>query len=226
MPDIANLKKVRSNKLSTFTRKLNSLRANLDASSPLDACQEAYNNLVTAYSALEEAHDDYVLAVDEQVIMEEGDYLLIPSQQLTENQIKVSKLKEAKGKIAKDEDDEKKAKQLEDTKKKDKRAEFESTKAEFDAGLMLFIDPCTQLKNLQDSSIGAEDFRKEVDRVSDERDCLKQLLEKMIGMYPEIDMGGSVASFKKDVEDVYQVHFDRCTAVSQVCSLHSEGHIE
>ena len=199
-------KKNRTTRLSTFTRKANILKSNLDQDAPTESCQEAHDNVVKAYEDLEKAHDEYILVAEEQAVTDEGDYLLRPTQLFTEHSVRFSKLKLANNKKAKDDEDSRKVKAIDDAKKEAVRKEFEAAKATFEAGVDLFINPCTKLKTLQDANVGAEDFRKEVDRTTEERDRLKQLLEKMVGLSPGSDMSRSMDKFKKDVEDVYQTH--------------------
>ena len=94
MAEAVAAKKSRSFKMGAFTKKQNNLKKVLsDDASPLGMAQEAYDALGEAYKDLEKAHEAYFLVADEADLENEGDYLLIPSNSLTETQISFHKFK-------------------------------------------------------------------------------------------------------------------------------------
>ena len=106
MAEAAAAKKSRTFKMGAFTKKQNNLKKVLsDDASPLGMAQEAYDALGEAYKDLEKAHEAYYLVAEDADIENEGDYLLIPSNSLTETQTSFHKFKDKKNKDDEEEKD-------------------------------------------------------------------------------------------------------------------------
>ena len=85
-------KKLRSNRLSFFTRKLNNLQGLLNEFAPAEGVDESYKNLVDAFEKLEVAHEDYADHVDTDIDSEEN-YMNDPCEKYDKLQILYYKFK-------------------------------------------------------------------------------------------------------------------------------------
>ena len=76
------LKNLRKTKLAAFTRKQNSLKLAIEVNPTVVRLKEILQDTRSAFSALEKAHEDYVVTVEEEVLDQEGDYLSVPQKSL------------------------------------------------------------------------------------------------------------------------------------------------
>ena len=80
--EIKRLKNLRKTKLAAFTRKQNSLKSAIEVNPTAVRLKEILQDTRSAFSALEKAHEDYVVTVEEEVLDQEGDYLSVPQKSL------------------------------------------------------------------------------------------------------------------------------------------------
>lgn len=214
MAELEQLKKARKFRSSNFTKKLNNLNAFLnDADSPYEGANDSFTAVKEAYEALEKAHEEYFMEATEDETDTEGDYLLIPSKNYGEVQIRFHKFKANR------------EKRLEEKKKKDhdalevdrekkqaasdkavKAAEFTKIQAEFVAAVKCFKAPCDKLVQMQNSGVAFSDFRKVLNTIGGERGRLLTLVTKLSSLKPtaEGEVNAELLLYNTEVEDVYQ----------------------
>jgi len=82
-------KAIRVSKLSSFTRKRNHLQQLLDGGGSPDKLRKVFEELETAYKILEQAQEDVLVAVGEDMVDTEVAYMDVPASSLAEMDIKV-----------------------------------------------------------------------------------------------------------------------------------------
>ena len=87
-------KAVRVSKKGVFTRKKNHLQQLLDGGAAVDRLKEAYEDLAEAFKVLENAHEEVLIALEEDQIEAEEVYLEEPANDLSAMDIKVNTSRE------------------------------------------------------------------------------------------------------------------------------------
>ena len=169
------LKRLRQVKLSAFTRKQGHVQGLIDRSASIESLNEAIDELKEAFKAIEDSHDEYVAAVDEVTLQEEGDYLALPAVKLETMKSKTREL----------------VKKLSTTEK------GEASKAKFKIGLDNFGTPSQLLKQLStENRISLADMKAELEKVEKTYDLLKV---DMMALDPASDVAALLDRYNKDV---------------------------
>ena len=88
--ELKKAKAVRISKKSTFTRKKNHLQQLLDGGATADKLKASYDELAEAFSNLEKANEDVLIALEEDLVEAEASYLDGTARELAEMDVKVS----------------------------------------------------------------------------------------------------------------------------------------
>ena len=149
--EVTKSKNLRRNKLAAFTRKKTHLSGLIDGDTGAAKLQEVFEELRTAYTILEEAHDAYACLVEENILDDEGDYLANPSDTLNSMDAKVS----AKLKVI-----------AEEEKVADKKKKIDRLKLKLTNSIESFGSPSKQFTEWStEKNISCEDMRKELIKV-------------------------------------------------------------
>ena len=171
----------RTNKMSAFTRKRNHLQQLLDGAAPGTKLTEVYTELSDAYLALERAHEDYMLVIDEAGLDAETTYLDSPSTILGEMDLKVSKAADTQNQLKRDLEKREKESEEEAAKKR----KYSVALATFKANIMGFGKPSGQLSTLSNEKrISIADMRLEVKKI--EYAKLAQQKLELLNLDPEV----------------------------------------
>ena len=90
MAEILKLKNLRKAKLAAFSRKQRGCRSLMENSPSADSLKEALSEVKSAFTLLEQAHEDYISIIDEDTLKNDGDYLETPSTALDALKIEVA----------------------------------------------------------------------------------------------------------------------------------------
>ena len=106
--EVRKAKVVRTSKQSAFTRKKNHLVQLLEGAAQSNKLNAAYKDLSDSFKILEQAHEDFMLVVDEAEMETEASYLDESAKMLSEFDLRVSKATENQAKGASDLEEQKK----------------------------------------------------------------------------------------------------------------------
>lgn len=201
MGDAATLKKIRSAKKGTLTKRSDNLKLLLDQAASAGAIQDAFDSVKRGFEALEEAHEDYVVAVDETTIANEGEYLLLPRQNFSELRVRFYNFKEGAEKARTPQPPPSDDIAMKAAANKD---DFVRHKAAITSSAAFFKDPCNRLDSMRNSGISFEDFRLELDKITAEHTRLKGLLDSLPYLDPSQNCTDVVGVFMKDVDTIYR----------------------
>ena len=164
--NIKKLKMNRKSKLAIFSRKQKHLQHLLDGGAHIGKLKEAYGEVKEAFNILEQAHEEYFLEVEEEVIDAEGYFLEDPAKLLSEMDLRVSNLVQTV--------DQHKKKSEQEALDQDKIAEeAAATKRELDnavavykSNIELFGKPSEAFEKLSsEKTISLEDMRNELSKI-------------------------------------------------------------
>ena len=87
--EVKRAKAVRVSKLGSFTRKKNHLQQLLDGGAQVTKLKEVYGELKTAFEALERAHEEVLVVVQEDQLEAEDAYMDAPATVLSDMDVKI-----------------------------------------------------------------------------------------------------------------------------------------
>ena len=155
MAEILKLKNLRKAKLAAFSRKQRSCRSLLENSPGADSLKEALTEVKSAFTLLEQAHEDYISVIDEDTLENDGDYLETSSTALDALKIEVANML---------------ARLLEADK-------FEKAKNQFKYGVENFGTPSKYISELSAAKeISFVDMRAELAKIEAAYDKMKETL--------------------------------------------------
>ena len=205
--EVRKAKVARTNKQSAFTRKKNHLVQLLDGAAQSEKLNAAYKDLSEAFKILEQAHEDFMLVMDEEQMETEASYLDESAKVLSDFDLRVSKAIENQAKLADD---------LEKQRKKDddqaaKEREYDVALAVFKASITGFGKPSTHLSKLSDEkTISFDDMRKEVKKLEASHEKLVGEKVKVLNLNPAADLSAEMDQF--NILVVQEV--ERCKSIA------------
>ena len=178
MADVKKAKLIRTNKLAAFTRKSNHLQQLIDGGAQGPKLKEAYVELADAYKVLENAHEEFMLVIEDDAVMEtEATYLDNPSSVLSQMDLRVSQAVENQDKVAKDTEKEAENQRKLAEKEAEQKNKCERAKAAFRTGVESFGKPSGNLTQLSEAkTISFSDMRAELSKI--ESSCAEILKKK------------------------------------------------
>ena len=172
-------KRVRGNKKASFTKRFNGFKERVEAKVHESQIKASYDALKQALDVLENAHEDYVDLVGDDVIKEEGNYLKEPAKQMLEADVMYDQIMAREG--------------------------FEAAKGKVMRGMQAFESSCDILTQLSsEKSISFTDMRKEIARIEAQYVELKTEEAEVVAKFPSADINELTDKFKELVGDKYQ----------------------
>ena len=193
--------------LAAFEASHNLLTSLVDEQALIGDIERELKNLENLFTELKEAQTSYLKAAESDEVIREKDFLLAPSKSMGE-----SRAKAGARRVAHD-DEQKKLKDAQDKAKKDDRQQAEAAAASREIvslkAVLAFeqasfeVDICDAVGELQLEDISADVVRAEVEKMTAERDRLKTMMMKIVGLEPGGHHEPMKRSFKAAVQDVY-----------------------
>lgn len=183
---------VRTSKQGAFTRKKNHLVQLLEGAAQSNKLNAAYKDLSDSFKILEQAHEDFMLVVDEAEMETEASYLDESAKMLSEFDLRVSKAIENQAKVASDLEEQKKR----DDDKAAKEREYDVALAVFKTNITGFGKPSTHLTRLsEEKTISFEDMRQEVAKLELSYEKLVGEKVVLINLNPAADLSAEMEQF-------------------------------
>ena len=172
-------KRVRGNKKAGFTKRFNGFKERVEAKVHESQIKASYDALKQALDVLENAHEDYVDLVGDDVIKAEENYLKEPAKQMLEADVMYDQIMAREG--------------------------FEAAKGKVMRGMQAFESSCDILTQLSsEKSISFTDMRKEIARIEAQYVELKTEEAEVVAKFPSADVNELTDKFKELVGDKYQ----------------------
>ena len=190
--EVRKAKVVRTSKQGAFTRKKNHLVQLLEGAAQSNKLNAAYKDLSDSFKILEQAHEDFMLVVDEAEMETEASYLDESAKMLSEFDLRVSKAIENQAKVASDLEEQKKR----DDDKAAKEREYDVALAVFKTNITGFGKPSTHLTRLsEEKTISFEDMRQEVAKLESSYEKLVGEKVVLINLNPAADLSAEMEQF-------------------------------
>ena len=192
-------KAVRVSKRGVFTRKKNHLQQLLDGGAQTERLREAYSDLSEAFKTLENAHEEVLIALDEDQIETEEAYLNSPAEDLSAMDVKVNTSTQAQN-----------AQQAQDKADADKASQklvFEGAVASFKTKVESFGKPSVNLQQLiNEKTISFADMWLEMTKLENSQAKLLEERVALSNMDPTADLSGLCDQFS----NLVVVEIDLC----------------
>ena len=201
--ELKKAKAVRVSKKSTFTRKKNHLQQLLDGGATVEKLKASYDELAEAFSNLEKANEDVLIALEEDQVEAEAAYLDGTARELAEMDVKVSTSQETQ-----------KQQQLQeqaDADKAEAKRKFEGAIATLRTKIEGFGKPSANLLELtRDKRISFVDIRQEIQKLEESQAKLLEERGKVVDLDPSADVSGLADMFNNMVV----VEVDLCKRIA------------
>ena len=196
-------KAVRVSKKGVFTRKKNHLQQLLDGGAAVDWLKEAYEDLAEALKVLENAHEEVLIALEEDQIEAEEIYLEDPANDLSAMDIKVNTSRETHA--------QQQAQEQAVADEAERRRNFEGAVAAFRAKVEGFGKPSVNLAQLSnEKKISFADMRGEIAKLEDSQSKLLEERVKVADMDPAADLSALCDMFT----NLVIVEVDQCKLIA------------
>ena len=196
-------KAVRVSKKGVFTRKKNHLQQLLDGGAAVDRLKEAYEDLAEAFKVLENAHEEVLIALEEDQIEAEEVYLEEPANDLSAMDIKVNTSRETHA--------QQQAQEQAVADEAERRRNFEGAVAAFRAKVEGFGKPSVNLAQLSnEKKISFADMRGEIAKLEDSQSKLLEERVKVADMDPAADLSALCDMFT----NLVVVEVDQCKLIA------------
>ena len=168
--------------------------------------------LADAYKVLENAHEEFMLVLEDDAVMEtEATYLDNPSLVLSHMDLRVSQAVENQDKVAKDTEKEAENQRKLAEKEAEQKNKCERAKAAFRTGVESFGKPSGNLTQLSEAkTISFSDMRAELSKIESSCAEILKKKEEILTLEPTADMGAFNDMFNSLVVD----EVDRCKRVA------------
>ena len=182
---VKRTKAIRVSKMSSFTRKKNHLQQLLDGGGNPGKLKKVYEELETAYKVLEQAQEDALIAVGEEVLDTEVVYMDGPATTLADMDVKISTAEETHSQQKAEQQTREEAAANEAKQKKDINDALTNLRANIEA----FGEPSTNLTQLSTGkSISYVDMRSEMSKLEESFAKLLQDKTTVLRLDPSIDL--------------------------------------
>ena len=179
-------KAIRISKLSSFTRKRNHLQQLLDGGGSPDKLRKVFVELEAAYKVLEQAQEDVLVAVGEDMVDTEVAYMDAPASSLAEMDIKVSTSEDAHKQMQTEQQNREEATAKEAKLKKDIDDALTNLRSNTEA----FGKPSLNLTQLStEGRISFVDMRLEMTKLEESFSKLLHDKTKVLRLDSSIDLG-------------------------------------
>ena len=183
--EVKRTKAIRVSKMSSFTRKKNHLQQLLDGGGNPDKLKKVYEDLEAAYKVLEQAQEEVLIAIGEDLLETEIAYMDIPAATLADMDVKVSTAEDTHMQSQREQQTRQDAALNEAKQKKDAEDALTNLRTNIDA----FGKPSTVLTQLSaDNRISPVDMRSEMTKVEEAFSKLLVDKTKVLSLDSSIDL--------------------------------------